>query len=169
MLTIKKHPLSTKAALFGTVAFIIGFTGTGAYIDRARQHENLAFDRVEAVLGISDVRATQQGSSANETQNTASSQQAASSETMISGDVEVVPMQSAAASDRVGSSTPTTTPLPSSTPTSTFEPGRGAGPVAESTSTQQQPTLIDTLQGSCLVQNCVVTTVEEAAESLIGQ
>lgn len=168
MLTIKKHPLSTKAALFGAVAFLVGFTGTGVYIDRARQHENLAFDRVEAVLGVSDTRAAQQGTPTNETQNTASSQETASSEAMIGDDVEVVPMQPVTTNNRVGSSSPAPTPLASSTPTPTVEPGRGAGPSAES-SAPTEPTVIDALQGSCLVQNCVVTTVQDAAESLLGQ
>lgn len=162
MLTIRKHPLSLRATLLGTVAFLIGLGGAGAYVDRMRQHENLVFGLEETVLGASDIRSAEQGSSSDEAQDTASSQQTASPEVMSGEAVEVVPMGSVASNGSVASS-----PAPASTSQSaTLEPGRGAGPVAEE---PEAPSIIETIQGSCLIQNCVITTVEETAGNLLGQ
>ena len=163
MLTIRKHPLSLRATLLGTVAFLIGLGGAGAYVERMRQHENLVFGQKETVLGASDVRSAEQGSSSREAQNTSSSQATASSEALSGDTVEVVPMEPLATSGPVASSPASVSS--SSTSTSAFEPGRGSGPVAEPTS----PSMIETIQDSCLVQNCIVTTVEDTTGSLLGQ
>ena len=167
MLTIKKYPLSSKAIIFGSVAFLVGLGGAGMYIERYRQHENLVFGRQESVLGASDTRAATVTTASAETDNTqaasSSSQQKAASPQVTSDSAELGQQQPAASSP---ASTSTAAPTAS---TSTIEPGRGAGSTAEPATTADQSTgLVDTLQGSCLLSNCLVTTVQDTKNNLLG-
>lgn len=163
MLTIKKHPLSLKAASLGAIAFLIGLSGAAMYIDRFRQHENLVFGQAEMVLGASNTRPAEQKSPADETQNTASSQAAASPDA-VSTDLEIVPLSGAGSAPAAPSVA--TQALPTVAPP-TPTPGMGAGPVNEPAPAPPNP--IEAIQDSCLVNSCVQTTVEDATNSLLGQ
>ena len=169
VLTIKKHPLSMKAATLGTIAFIIGLSGTALYIDRLQQHENLAFGREETVLGTSDSRSAEQKSSAKEAQNATSTQQTGSPQTAGGGASTTLPAPTSA-----GSASVATAPTSTSTATSpSIEPGRGAGgattsptPSSGSGSTSAEPA--NDLPLECLLQNCVTTTLQNTTNGLLN-
>lgn len=166
MLTIKKHPLSLKAATLGTVAFIIGLTGAAAYIDRFRQYENLVFSQEETLSNTSDTTPASQEPSASATQNTGASQTTASPQAA----------GSTVTSSGAGSVAPTPSTVSSTPTTSTLVPGRGGGSTGTTTTTSPTSsggtTTTDPLSpvtDSCLLQNCVPSTLQNTSDDLLGQ
>jgi hypothetical protein len=165
VLTIKRHPLSLKAATLGTVAFIVGLTGAVAYVDRFRQHENLVFSQEETISNTADTLPTGEDRSASATQNTVSSQATASPQAASTPTI-------AAPSSATGSVAPAPSSVSAAPTTSTFEPGRGAGaPAPSSGTTDPSPstTPLSPVTDSCLLQNCIPTTLQNATNSLLGQ
>ncbi len=156
MLTIKKHPLSTKATLLGSIAFLVGLTGAGAYVERFRQHENLVFGHEGTVLGASDSRpAPQQGSSADKAQKTTSS----SSSEAISPQITNSPIGAADAEPPSVAAEPVAV---SSTPTLT--PGRGGGAVASPTTSSPSTSPTEDDSGST---TDVLQVVDELLEPIV--
>lgn len=163
MLTIKKHPLSTKAALFGTVAFFVGLSGAGAYIERARQHENLVFDRVEAVLGTADERTTQ-GTSSNEAQRTAPSEHAASPQSASHASI---------LTQDARSTSPSTPESAAVSPMQELAPGMGAGerpaPTPVTPPEHSPQTTTEPAQEPCTpTPICVITNPEDTVEAPVS-
>ena len=166
VLTIKKHPLSMKAATLGTIAFIIGLSGTALYIDRLQQHENLAFGREETVLGTSDSRSAEQKSSAKEAQNATSTQQTGSPQATNTSTSTTTPATTSGG--RVA-----TAPASTSTATSqSVEPGRGAGSGTTSPATSQSSdsTSTDPAEDPFLLclQNCILTPLQDTTGGLVN-
>ena len=163
VLTIKKHPLSMKATTLGTIAFIIGLSGTALYIDRLQQHENLAFGREETVLGTSDSRSAEQKSSAKEAQNATSTQQTGSPQTTGAGTSTTTPSPESTGSVATAPTSTSTTTTPS------IEPGRGGGSGTSGTTSTSGSgdTTTDPVSvlPACL-QSCLTTTLLETTKDL---
>jgi hypothetical protein len=164
VLTIRKHPLSLKAATLGTIAFVIGLGGAAMYMERFRQHENLVFGRAETVLGASDARSAEQKSPANETQNATSTQQTGSPQAS-EGSVSAAPAASSAGSVA-------TTPAPATTTTTpTPAPGMGGGASGATTPSGTGGTTTEPVGDlpllSCL-QNCVLTPLQNTTGGLVN-
>lgn len=163
MLTIRKHPLSLKAATLGTIAFVIGLGGAAMYMERFQQHENLVFGREETVLGASDARSAEQKSPANETQNATSTQQTGSPQT-AEGSVSSTPVASTGSGAAATQAPATASPTPA--------PGMGGG--SGSTGTPPPSGSGGTEPASelplvpCLLQNCVMTTLQNTTNGLLN-
>ena len=136
--------------LLGTVAFVVGLSGTGLYIERLKQHKNLVFEPVNSTQNASFIRSTTQSSPVTNPQNAALSQEAALLQPVASS---------------MNATQPSSTLV---SPTRTTEPGRGAGDGITS-GTSASSSAVQASEGACLVDSCTVTTAEDSADGLTSQ